>query len=285
MPTSENQARTLTEYYRRFHQSYRDWGENPNQPGIYALHFGFNENQDGSNHQEAIRTTGLELIKEGKFNNGDLVLDAGCGTGVIAFELSSRFPQSSIYGINISVDQLITANVYRKMSGAINVSLILQDYLSLGFKNGVFDKVLFCESLCHADDKGVLLNEAVRVLKPDGMIVIADAFTFEEDLTDDKKKLFQQFMDGWHIPSLDSIDTFVSRMTEAGFDSVCINDMTNAVATSMRLSGNYEQMRLLQDPDADIERQIGRLGNIATRDLIMNHTLGYFFITGSKTQE
>lgn len=282
MVTPEHHIRTLTEYYRRFQQSYRNWGQDPDRPEIYALHFGFNENEDGKNHYEAVRTTGIELIKEGKFNNGDLVLDAGCGTGVITFELSSRFPQSRIYGINISYEQLATASVYKNLSETTNVSLILQDYLTLGFRENIFDRVLYCESLCHASDKKILLNEAERVLKPGGMIVIADVFTFGEDFTNEQKELLQQFQDGWHIPNMNSINTFTSGMTKAGFRNVSVRDVTSALATSMRLVGDHAQIRLTQDPDSDTQRRRDRLGSIATRDLIANHTLGYFFITASK---
>lgn len=281
MATPENHNQAITKYYRRFQQSYRNWGQNPNRPGIYALHFGFNEEEDGSNHAEAVRQTGIELIKEGQIKDEHVILDAGCGTGAITFELS-KFSSSKIYGVNISTDQLATARAYKELSGTDNVSFSLQDYLSLGFKDAIFDDVLYCESLCHARDKTVLLKEASRVLKPGGKIVIADALTFSNSFTDTEEKLLEQFRNGWLVPNIDPLNIFTARMAEAGFGSISIKDVTSAVATSMRLSGDYEEMRLSQDPDADIQRRLGRLGSIATRDLIMNHTMGYFFITASK---
>lgn len=282
MATPENHNQAITKYYRRFQQSYRDWGQDPNRPGIYALHFGFNEEEGGNNHAEAVRQTGIELIKEGQIKNGHVILDAGCGTGAITFELLSTFSSSKVYGINISTDQIATAQAYKESSGAKNASFLLQDYLSLGFKDAIFDDVLYCESLCHARDKTVLLKEAARVLKPEGKIVIADALTFNNSFTDAEEKLLEQFRNGWLVPNIDPLDTFTAKMAEAGFGSISIKDVTSAVATSMRLSGDYEQIRLSQDPDADIQRRLGRLGSIATRDLIMNHTMGYFFITASK---
>lgn len=282
MPTPEHHNQAIIEYYKKFKESYRRWGQHPNKPEIYALHFGFNEKEDGSNHTEAVRTTGIELINEGQITNGNFILDAGCGTGSITFELSSRFPMSRICGINISSDQLAAARRHKKLSGAENVSFSLQDYLTLGFGDCTFDEVLFCESLCHASDKTILLRETARVLKPGGKIVIADALTFNNNFTDEEEQLLEQFKRGWLIPNIDSLRTFTPKMIEAGFGNISIKDVTSAVATSMRLSGDYEQMRLLQDPDVDIQRRRGRLGSIATHDLIMNHTIGYFFITASK---
>lgn len=86
-------------------------------------------------------------------------LDVGVGTGKFAIP----------FGINIGVDPSFEMAVKAKRSG-IDVSLAVAE--ALPFKDEVFDFVLMVTSVCFFDDVSAAFNEAFRVLKPGGSIII-----------------------------------------------------------------------------------------------------------------
>ncbi len=96
-------------------------------------------------------------------NKAERILDAGCGTGELKRELSWIFPHASVVGLDASKEMC-------RYSGGIR-----GNFRFLPFKNEVFDVVVFCYSL-HEDVENLhqVLEEAVRVLKPGGILAVKD---------------------------------------------------------------------------------------------------------------
>jgi SAM-dependent methyltransferase len=97
-----------------------------------------------------------------------LWLDAGCGTGINLklFELYGR-----VFGCDYSEDALS----FCRKRGLRN--LVRADVQKLPYKKGVFDAVSLLDVLYHkniSDDVGVL-REVHRLLKTDGIVLIADS--------------------------------------------------------------------------------------------------------------
>jgi SAM-dependent methyltransferase len=91
------------------------------------------------------------LIVNNLPHNIKSLLDFGCGTGQIAFNLSNARPNMKIVG----VDTLIRADAYikvRKYEGQ-----------ELPFKNSSFDVVMAIDVLHHTDKPREVFNELVRV--------------------------------------------------------------------------------------------------------------------------
>ncbi|HPR36601.1 MAG TPA: class I SAM-dependent methyltransferase [Spirochaetota bacterium] len=86
-------------------------------------------------------------------------LDIGVGTGKFAIP----------FGIKIGIDPSFEMAVKAKRSG-IDVSLAVAE--ALPFKDEVFNFVLMVTSVCFFDDVNAAFNEAFRVLKPGGVIII-----------------------------------------------------------------------------------------------------------------
>lgn len=106
-------------------------------------------------------------------NNGNRkILDIGTGPGKLPELLISRNDAMQITGIDISPSMIDES---RKRLTHENVSFKYQKPgAPLDFADAEFDVVSFCSVLFLLDDdsKTFLMNEAVRVLKPDGKIVI-----------------------------------------------------------------------------------------------------------------
>ena len=97
------------------------------------------------------------------------ILDVACGLGATTRHLTRYFPESQIVGINLSEKQLGTAR------GKLpNSAFARMDAVSLAFRDGSFDHVICVEAAFHFDPRTRFLEEAFRILKPGGCLVLSD---------------------------------------------------------------------------------------------------------------
>ncbi|MEX1255498.1 MAG: class I SAM-dependent methyltransferase [Dehalococcoidia bacterium] len=120
-----------------------------------------------------------------KLKPGARILDVGCGTGRHLLELS-RYPVDLV-GVDMSREDLrktwymflITAN---EQPVNATLELIVGGGEGLPFPDGAFDRVMCTETLEHVPDDGAVLRELLRVLKPDGILVISVPDEYSERL-------------------------------------------------------------------------------------------------------
>jgi ubiquinone/menaquinone biosynthesis C-methylase UbiE/DNA-binding transcriptional ArsR family regulator len=111
----------------------------------------------------------VEALGAGPF---DLVLDLGTGTGRI-LELASCQARRLI-GIDSNREMLKCARVRLEEAGLSHCSVRLADIYDLPFAEECADAVLIHQVLHFLDNPKAALSEAVRVLKPEGRIVVVD---------------------------------------------------------------------------------------------------------------
>ena len=104
------------------------------------------------------------------------------------------------------------------------------------FAKETFDVVWAIESICHADNKNKFIEEAHRVLKKGGRIIVADAFLTKEHFTEKEEIIMQKFLYGWGVNFLESQKNFASFLKKSGFQHVSFTDITeNVMPSSKRL--------------------------------------------------
>lgn len=108
--------------------------------------------------------------------DGDSVLDLCTGTATNALKIAKANSRSKVLGIDLSADMLGLARKKAQKAGISNIKLYYMDATKLKFKDKCFDKILLSLVLHEIDDELAdgMINEAKRVLKDDGEIIITE---------------------------------------------------------------------------------------------------------------
>lgn len=101
---------------------------------------------------------------------GARVLEVGCGTGAVTRVLTTWPGVAETMGVDPS--PVFVAKARELAGGLTRIAFEEADARSLPFAGGRFDAVVFHTTLCHVPGPEVALQEAVRVLRPGGCLVV-----------------------------------------------------------------------------------------------------------------
>lgn len=105
---------------------------------------------------------------------GDRVLDVACGTGQLAVELARRVvPGGSVIGVDAAEEMVVRATAISTRA-RLPVSFQTASASGLPFPDGTFDAVTCTLAIHHLADPGHAVEEMLRVLRPNGRLLIAD---------------------------------------------------------------------------------------------------------------
>lgn len=107
----------------------------------------------------------LDLLRPGR---EEIILDAGCGTGVFTLDILSF--GSHVIGLDISFPMLMQA---RQKTEGYPFQMVLGNMLNLPFPESSFDKVVSVTALEFIEDAKSAISELFRVTKKGGCIVVA----------------------------------------------------------------------------------------------------------------
>ncbi len=142
------------------------------------------------------------------------VLDVGCGIGGSS-RILARDYGFDVTGITISPQQVKRAQ--ELTPPGVSAQFQVDDALALSFPDASFDVVWSIEAGPHMPDKAQFARELLRVLKPGGILVVAD-WNQRDDrrlpLNFWEKLVMRQLLDQWSHPAFSSIEGF-SELLEA----------------------------------------------------------------------
>ncbi len=254
----------IRDYYDHCHKDFkRVW----HLDRCMAMHSGF-WGPGTKTLAEALIRENEELARQVSMTCQDRVLDAGCGVGGSAIFLAAHY-QCHVTGITVSHQQAKHALSYaRKHHVNELTTFLVADFINVPYPDGSFDVVWAIESVCHAEDKKTFLQEAYRVLRKGGRLIVADGFQSKYSLTDKEAALLTRSFRGWGVSSLEIDTMFHDSLNDLRFTSIKKQDMTSQVYRSSKRLFLYSFPGFIVNV---IERMLKKRGPIEQANVSATH--------------
>lgn len=162
--------------------------------------------------------------------SGETVVDLGSGGGIDVFLASKRVgDKGRVIGIDMTEEMVEKSQANANKAGYSNVEFKLGDIENIPLEDSVADCVISNCVINLAEDKQKVFNEAFRILKPKGRLMVSDMVLLED--LPEKVKASAHMYAGCIAGALKKED-YINKIKEAGFkdigivreDKVCLTD-------------------------------------------------------------
>ncbi len=177
---------------------------------------------------------------------GETVLDLGSGGGIDVLLSARRVgPDGKAYGLDMTDEMLALANENKRKSGIENVEFLKGEIESIPLPDNSVDVIISNCVINLSADKGKVLREAFRVLKPGGRFAVSDVITRGEILPEIRQSVLAWV--GCVAGALDETE-YKAKLAQAGFEQIEIEPTRIYRAEDARefLAG---QLPIKLDPD------------------------------------
>ena len=222
-------TKDVADYYDQTQHHYEHWWKLGDH---LSLHYGIWLDETKT-FAEALANTNQIMADAAKIGAEDLVMDAGCGVGGAAFFLA-KTKHARVKGVSLSPKQIALAtNRSQDLQLDGRVLFAKMDFTKTSFPDAAFNVVWACESVCHALAKAAFTNEAFRLLKPGGRLVLFDFFK-SHDPQDDPQQLVKKWGATWGVQDFSSPQAFHKNLKASGFQNIRSKDYTANVQKSAK---------------------------------------------------
>src|ERR1041385_4779189 len=159
--------------------------------------------------------TALAELKE-----GEVVLDLASGGGIDVLLSARRVgPTGKAYGLDMTDDMLALARENQKKAGLENVEFLKGEIESIPLPDASVDVIISNCVINLSGDKGRVLREAFRVLKPGGRFAVSDVVVRGEVPEEIRRSMLLWV--GCIAGALSDSD-YVAKLGNAGFEQIGI---------------------------------------------------------------
>ncbi|WP_052700174.1 class I SAM-dependent methyltransferase, partial [Methylocucumis oryzae] len=146
------------------------------------------------------------------------ILDVACGMGASTKRLLNHYPAEQVWAINISAKQIETVK-----KNAPGCHALVMNAVDLTFDNDFFDNIICIEAAFHFETRQKFLEQAFRVLKPEGRLVLSDTLFTSAD------RLAQHAVFPSPANHIETVAEYESALKAAGFRNIEIIDASEAI--------------------------------------------------------
>ena len=216
-----------------------------------------------------------ETADHADLQEGQDILELGCGWGSLSLWMAERFPSSRITAISNSAPQRLHIQAEARARGLENLTILTSDMNDFGTSQ-TFDRVVSVEMFEHMTNWKTLLTRTRTWLKPDGLLflhVFAHRMgTYRFDHADKNDWIAQHFFTGGIMPSHDLIRQFPDifnvsaewRWSGAHYQRTALQWLENFDRNRAKID---PLLRRVYGKDADLWRQRWRMFLIATAEM------------------
>jgi arsenite methyltransferase len=151
---------------------------------------------------------------------GEVVLDLGSGGGIDVLLSARRVgPSGKAYGLDMTDEMLALARENQRKAGVENVEFLKGEIEHIPLPDGSVDVIISNCVINLSTDKGRVLREAFRVLKPGGRFAVSDVVVRGEVPAEIRRSM--ELWVGCVAGAL-SEQEYQQRLGEAGFEAIGI---------------------------------------------------------------
>jgi arsenite methyltransferase len=164
-------------------------------------------------------------IEAAAIKEGEVVVDLGSGGGLDVFRASKLVGQSGrVIGVDATPEMVWRARETAKKHAFSNVEFRLGEIEHLPIESCAVDVVASNCVINLAPNKGVVFQEAYRILKPGGRLVVSDT------VNESTVKIDAKDLDAWAECVAGALpeDEYVSMIKMAGFVDIDVREKTQS---------------------------------------------------------
>lgn len=115
-----------------------------------------------------------KFCRDARIDDGQRILDVGCGFGGTIAWINQRHQRVSLHGLNLDYRQLERAQSSVQPRTSNRIEWVNGNAVTLPYADSSFDRVLALECAFHFSSRKKFLSEVQRVLKPGGLLFLSD---------------------------------------------------------------------------------------------------------------
>lgn len=146
-----------------------------------------------------------DYIQKADIQNGQTILDLGCGWGSFSLFAAQKFPESQFYALSNSKTQKNYIEKRCKKLGIENLEIITDNIVTAQLPENKFDRIVSIEMLEHMKNYQQLFAKISKGLKDDGLF-FAHIFSHHKgayhfEVKDESDWITKYFFEGGTMPS------------------------------------------------------------------------------------
>jgi len=197
-----------------------------------------------------------KIVELGRISQGKKVLDLGCGTGNIAWQIKNTV-DTDLIGIDVSLAMLKVAK-----SKSLEVICTDIDNQQLPFCDGSFDTVIGAYVIHQIKNLNFMLSECYRVLRDGVLVLLTSSHKQIEDQHPIIKGFFPSYVaiDKGRFPDIDHIDYLLN--------SISFKNIKHEEVTVANIPIDYEYLQKVKSkyvstyhlmPEGEFENGVAKL--------------------------